>query len=183
MTGLLSSFSALSPFLSSFQSTPRCQGTFAVLAYYRVSISGDCTIIPTRIPRKQAPVRQQKKDVLRTGCTCQPTGTVEEYYGFTLDGDHRYLLDDFTVTHNSGKTCISASVVHEIKKRHEINVLFIAHRDELLQQAADKFRMIKPDAIIGKVGSGVHEYGGDVTVASIQTICRETHIKKLQEIG
>src|SRR5258708_18153449 len=32
MTGLLSSFSVLSPFLSSFQSTPRCQGTFAVLA-------------------------------------------------------------------------------------------------------------------------------------------------------
>src|SRR5260370_39901646 len=31
MTGLLSSFSVLSPFLSSFQSTPRCQGTFAVL--------------------------------------------------------------------------------------------------------------------------------------------------------
>src|SRR5258708_40263690 len=31
MTGLLSSFSVLSPFLSSFQSTPRCQGSFAVL--------------------------------------------------------------------------------------------------------------------------------------------------------
>lgn len=26
------------------------------------------------------------------------------YYGFTLSGDGRYLLDDFTVTHNSGKT-------------------------------------------------------------------------------
>src|SRR5260370_37164694 len=34
MTGLLSSFSVLSPFLSSFQSTPRCQGTFAVLEKY-----------------------------------------------------------------------------------------------------------------------------------------------------
>ena len=28
----------------------------------------------------------------------------EAFYGFTLDGDGRYLLDDFTVTHNTGKT-------------------------------------------------------------------------------
>src|SRR5260370_1746595 len=34
MTGLLSSFSVLSPFLSSFQSTPGCQGSFAVLEKY-----------------------------------------------------------------------------------------------------------------------------------------------------
>lgn len=25
----------------------------------------------------------------------------DDYYGFTLDGDGRYLLDDFTITHNS----------------------------------------------------------------------------------
>ena len=25
----------------------------------------------------------------------------EKYFGFSLDGDHRYLLDDFTITHNS----------------------------------------------------------------------------------
>ncbi|HWS84936.1 MAG TPA: hypothetical protein VN207_11830, partial [Ktedonobacteraceae bacterium] len=31
MTGLLSSFSAVSEALSSFQSTPRCQGNFTVL--------------------------------------------------------------------------------------------------------------------------------------------------------
>ena len=27
-----------------------------------------------------------------------------ELNGFSVDGDHRYLLGDFTVTHNSGKT-------------------------------------------------------------------------------
>lgn len=151
--------------------------------YYRASVSGNCAIIPTRVPRKQAPIRQQKKDVLRTGFTCQSTGTVEEYYGFTLDGDHRYLLDDFTVTHNSGKTVIFSQIIHELHKRHELNALVIAHRDELLDQAADKYRMIKPDAIIGKVGSGLHNYGGEVTVASVQTISRPDHLKKLQSIG
>jgi ATP-dependent DNA helicase DinG len=32
------------------------------------------------------------------------TGTTEPYYGFTLDGDGRFLLGDFTVTHNTGKS-------------------------------------------------------------------------------
>jgi replicative DNA helicase len=33
--------------------------------------------------------------------TVEPTGRVEDYFGFTLDGDGRFLLGDFTVTHNS----------------------------------------------------------------------------------
>jgi Rad3-related DNA helicase len=32
------------------------------------------------------------------------TGTVEPFFGFTLDGDGRFLLGDFTVTHNTGKS-------------------------------------------------------------------------------
>ena len=32
------------------------------------------------------------------------TGTVEPYFGFTLDGDGRFLLGDGTVTHNTGKS-------------------------------------------------------------------------------
>src|SRR6266571_2919411 len=54
---------------------------------------------------------------------------------------------------------------------------------EVLDQAADKYRMVKPEAIIGKVGSGLHEYGGEVTVASIATISRPEHIKRLKAIG
>lgn len=29
---------------------------------------------------------------------------IDNYYGFELDGDHLFLLEDFTVTHNTGKT-------------------------------------------------------------------------------
>jgi orc1/cdc6 family replication initiation protein len=74
--------------------------------YYRVGISGDLSKIPTRISRKQAPARRQKKSVLRTGFTLKPLGE-EEYFGFRVDSDQRYLLDDFTVTHNSGKTMLA----------------------------------------------------------------------------
>lgn len=77
--------------------------------YWRVSINGDCDLIPTRVPRKQAPPRQQIKDVRRTGfsVTLLPP---DDYYGFQLDGDQRYLLGDFTVTHNSGKTYVGIAI-------------------------------------------------------------------------
>lgn len=68
--------------------------------YYRVSITGDTDMIPTRIPRKQASPRRQKKNVLRTGFKVIPIGD-GDYYGFTLTGDGRFLLGDFTVTHNT----------------------------------------------------------------------------------
>lgn len=78
-----------------------CQ-TGAVGTYYRVGISGDAVAdIPIRIKRKRPWKRAQKKDVLRVGFTIIPTGEEDDYYGFTLDGDGRYLHGDFTVTHNS----------------------------------------------------------------------------------
>jgi hypothetical protein len=71
--------------------------------YHRVKISGDTNKVPTRLKHKRAAERRQIKSVLRTGFKTKelPAGA---YYGFLLDGDHRYLLGDFTVTHNCGKT-------------------------------------------------------------------------------
>jgi len=81
--------------------------------YWRVTISGDVDQIPTRLPRKQAKPRQQIKSVLRTGFSVESLGS-GEYFGFTLAGaegqpcDGRFLLGDFTVTHNTStvvETC------------------------------------------------------------------------------
>jgi predicted ATP-dependent serine protease len=71
--------------------------------YWGVVISGDTDMIPTRIPRKQAVPRQQKKVATRTGFAVEPIGE-GPYFGFTLDGDGRFLLGDFTVTHNTSLT-------------------------------------------------------------------------------
>ena len=79
----------------------------------------------------------------------------------------------------SGKTLIFCQVIHRL----HLNTLIIAHRDELLDQAAEKYRLVQPDALIGKVGSGRHEYGGEVTVASIATISRPEHLRQLRAIG
>ena len=69
--------------------------------YYRICLSGEMSKLPMRIERKKAKSRQQKKNVTRTGFTVEAIG-VGRYAGFTLDGDGRFLLGDFTVTHNTG---------------------------------------------------------------------------------
>jgi thymidylate kinase len=79
-----------------------CQ-TGAIGDYFRVSISGHCDIIPTRIKRKIIKRRIINKDPLRVGFNVKPAG-VETYYGFETDGNHLFLLGDFTVAHNSSQT-------------------------------------------------------------------------------
>ncbi len=70
--------------------------------YYRMSISGNTSEIPTRLKRKQAPARARNYNVLHTGFKTRILPP-EEFFGFEIDGDCRYLLDDFTITHNSVK--------------------------------------------------------------------------------
>jgi endopeptidase Clp ATP-binding regulatory subunit ClpX len=77
--------------------------------YYRMCISGDVSAIPVRIPKKKATPRKQVKNVQHTGFDAKPLGR-EPFYGLVVDGDHRYLLDDFTVTHNCGKTQIARTI-------------------------------------------------------------------------
>ena len=74
--------------------------------YYRVTISGDVSRIPVKLPRKICQPRQQKKNVLVTGFTVKPVGE-GSFYGFTLSDDHLYLTSDFTIHHNSGKSVAS----------------------------------------------------------------------------
>ena len=77
--------------------------------YQRLVLSGDATALPLRVPRKQPEARKQVKNALRTGFKVEPIGP-GEYFGFTLDGDGRFLLGDFTVTHN---TYLLAALVSE----------------------------------------------------------------------
>lgn len=78
-----------------------------------------------------------------------------------------------------GKTIVFTEIARQLK----LNTLIIAHRQELLQQAADKFRIVEPTAIIGQVGGGRFEWGAPVTCASIQTISRPEHRKNLKLFG
>jgi superfamily II DNA or RNA helicase len=141
--------------------------------YWRVSISGDCGIIPCRIARKQAPERLQKKNVCRTGFKIEPLGT-GEYFGFTLDGDGRYLLDDFTVTHNTGKTRLAKNILgaylnREKRENESGHALFAVHRRGLVDNASASFRE-SPELPHGLIMAGCETMPGrNIQVASIDT--------------
>ena len=68
--------------------------------YHRFSISGNVDEIPCKLQRKQASPRKQIKDPLNYGIALESLGE-GDYYGFTIDGDHLFLLGDFVVTHNT----------------------------------------------------------------------------------
>ena len=56
--------------------------------------------IPTLIPRKQARPRKNRVDALVSQIKVEEVGD-GEYYGIELDGNNRFVLGNFIVTHNS----------------------------------------------------------------------------------
>lgn len=90
-------------------------------AVYRICISGDTHRIPCKLSRKQASQRTSPKNVLVTGFTVEPVGT-GEFFGFEVDRDHRFLLGDFTVTHNS-TVCTIAKVIHLLCCNRDLRIL------------------------------------------------------------
>jgi hypothetical protein len=99
-------------------------------SYWRIGISGHINAIPARVKRKQAEPRRQKKDVTNTGFAIEPRGE-GPFFGFTLDGDGRFLLGDFTVTHNS-TTCREGA--RRLGRRKSTYVCFNAHIAREFQQ-------------------------------------------------
>lgn len=94
--------------------------------YYRAYISGDLFCIPTRLARKKFQVRGQKKDVLVTGLQVELLEE-DDFFGFTLDQDHLYLTEDFTVHHNSGKTVMAIAALCQIG----VQTLIVVPKEDL----------------------------------------------------
>ncbi len=67
---------------------------------FRVRISGDLNKIPTRVDRKKARERHSVIDWRHTGIQVE-FDKVDDYYGFEIDGNRLFLLEDMTVTHNT----------------------------------------------------------------------------------
>lgn len=150
--------------------------------YHRIFISGETDKIPCKVERKKAKPRKQIKSVLRTGFELESLG-IGDYYGFEIDGNHRFLLGDFTVTHNT-KTFVSI-----IKDLNE-PTLVIVHRKELVSQISMtlaeegiKHNIISPVSVIrqiiglhrGEVGASFYDAKAQVIVASVDTFNSRAH--------
>ncbi len=143
-------------------SKKRSQTMTAQGDYFRVCISGDTDSVPCRIPRKRAPAREQIKDVRRTGFDLVPTGKVEPYFGFTLDRDGRFLLDDFTVTHNTGKSIAYAvpAIYHALKNdmASVIVTANIALQEQLVKKDLPLLDEILPESFTFALLKGKSNY-------------------------
>jgi DNA helicase-2/ATP-dependent DNA helicase PcrA len=119
--------------------------------YYRISISGHTNQIPCCIPRKKASPRRQIKNVLRTGFTVEPIGK-GDYYGFTLEGDGRFLLGDFTVTHNTKVITCSLAYLISVEKVDPARILLLTFTNRAAQEMIARARKM--------IGSKVNIQGG-----------------------
>lgn len=90
--------------------------------YYRTTISGDLRDVPVLVARKKPTRRRINKNPLRVGIRIEDAG-IGQYFGFEIDGDRRFLLGDFTVTHN---TVLATQIIME-NARHNVPVLWFTH--------------------------------------------------------
>jgi len=81
-----------------------CKQTFEVI------ISGDLKDLKTLLNRKKQTSYNPRINVLKSSFKLT-FDRVDEYFGFTLDKDNEYLLSDFTVDHNSGKTKLGSGLI------------------------------------------------------------------------
>lgn len=131
---------------------------------FRITISGNLDKIPTKIKRKQASSRKQIKNVLVSGFKIEKLQK-DKYYGFTLDGNHKYLLSDFTVTHN---TALSLNLVSKINQK----ALILVHQEFLLNQWIERIEHFLPSAKIGILKqSTIQVDDKDIVIGMIQSIC------------
>ena len=119
-------------------------------SYWRIKLAGDFSQLPMRIARKLPRVRKQKKVATRTGFTVE---RIEDgaYFGIVLDGDHRYLLGNFTVTHNTVWSC---AFMAEMK----VPTLVIVHKEFLLNQWKERIEQFLPNVKVGIVQQDRCEY-------------------------
>jgi len=99
--------------------------------YYRITISGELSDIPHILTRKKCHKREQIKDALCTGFSLENIG-IGDYYGFEIDGNSRFVLGDFTVTHNT----VIFSYIAQKSAAKGSRILVLTHRDELLSQTS-----------------------------------------------
>jgi len=104
----------------------------------------------------------------------EPCG-VDEYFGFQISGNCRFLLGDFTVTHN---TVLSLNIISILKKK----TLVIVHKEFLLNQWKDRVAEFLPSARIGRIqGSTFDIEDKDIVFGMLQSLSMKDYEEKCFE--
>ena len=89
---------------------------------------------------------------------------IDDYYGFEIDGNHRFVLGDYTVTHN---TVMALKIISEIK----LKTLILVHKEFLMNQWIERIAEFLPTARVGKIQASTFDVAGkDIVIGMIQTM-------------
>lgn len=88
----------------------------------------------------------------------------DDYYGFEIDGNRRFVLGDFTVTHN---TVMALKIISQLGKK----TLIIVHKEFLMNQWIERANEFLPGVSIGKIQGSVFDVEGkDIVLGMLQTL-------------
>lgn len=132
--------------------------------YYRTFIHGKgLEEIPVKCPRKKLNIRKQIKSALHTRIRLEKM-SIDNYYGFEIDGNRRFVLGDCTVTHN---TVMALKIVEMIQKK----TLILVHKEFLMNQWIERIEEFLPGARVGKIQASVCDCEDkDIVIGMIQTM-------------
>ena len=89
---------------------------------------------------------------------------VDDYYGFEIDGNRRFVLGDHTVTHN---TVMALKIVSLLKKK----TLILVHKEFLMNQWIERIEEFLPGARGGKIQASTCDIDNkDIVIGMIQTM-------------
>jgi superfamily II DNA or RNA helicase len=140
----------------------RCQ-TGAVSDGFRIIAKGDFSGVYPIIERKRklpAPRRG-----LRYAISITPEGR-GEYFGFTLDGDGRFLLKDFTVSHNTAMFAAAAAMITR-RIGDDCRFLYVTPSERLTRQAYNDMRGFLPGWKITQYGGSRKDNTGDMVICTV----------------
>ena len=149
--------------------------TIGLAAYKEVSndmylifiYNNDDIDVPCKLESSIAKV-QKIKDALHTRIRIEKL-EVDDYYGFEIDGNRRFVLGDFTVTHN---TVMALKILSNIKKK----TMILVHKEFLMNQWIERIQEFIPQAKVGKIQAQICDVEDkDIVIGMIQTMYTKTY--------
>lgn len=125
--------------------------------YWKLSISGNTDMIPTKISYKKACARIINKNPLVSGIKVTDIG-YGDYYGFEIDGNKRFLLGDFTVTHNT-------EVITALCKAISVPTIILADQIIIVRQIKERLAL-RDITDVGMFYAGKRPNGQTLVVGS-----------------
>ena len=141
--------------------------------YYLTNICGKgIEDIPTLCPRKMGYIRKQIKDALTYRLQIEKL-EIDDYYGFEIDGNRRFVLADFTVTHN---TVLSLNIISRLNKK----TFIIVHKEFLMNQWIERIQQFLPKARVGKIQGQIIDIDDkDIVIGMLQSLSMKEYPAEL----